>query len=76
MSAFYPSIDYVANGINRARDTKQSIISAVNSYEYIQKKIREFEEKTVKNIQNKKTEQVHFDPSEIEPIVFRDDIER
>lgn len=76
MSGFYPTIEFLTNGINRARDTKQAIISAVNSYESIQKRRKEIEEEKLKNGQNQEREEVYFDPEEIEPIVFRDNLER
>lgn len=76
MSGFYPTIEYVANGINRARDTKQSIISAVNSYEHIQNKMKTIEEEKRNRGQNQEQEEIYFDPAEIEPIVFRDNMER
>lgn len=76
MNGFYPVIEYISNGINRARDTKQSIIAAVNSYEHIQKRRNEIEQEKLNKAQNQKQEKIYFDPAEVEPIVFRDYMER
>lgn len=75
-SGLMPGIDYISNTINRAKDTKQSVIGAVNSYENLQKRMKEKEEKAREDSQTKTPEEVYFDPTEIEPIVFRDEIER
>lgn len=72
MSGFYRSIEYLANGFNNAIDTKQSIITAANSYEYIKKKIREIEEKALQDMENEKIEKFQFDPNEVETIVLKD----
>ena len=71
MSGFYRSIEYIGNGINSARDTKQAIITAVNSYESIRKKVKELEEQAWKKVEKQKIEEIHFDPNEIEPIVLK-----
>lgn len=76
MSGFYPVLEYLTNGINRARDTKQAIISAVDSYENIKRRTKEIEEEKIKNGKYQKQEEVYFDPAEIEPIVLRDNLER
>ena len=71
MSGFYRGMEYLANKMNAAQDTKQSIITAVNSYEYIQKKIKEMEQMARTSVQEQKAETIHFDPNEIEPIVLQ-----
>ena len=71
MSGFYRSIEYIATKINNSKDTKQSIITAANSYEHIKRKIKEMEEKSWKDIYKQKPEEIHFDPNEIEPIVLK-----
>lgn len=71
-----PGIDYISNTINHAKDTKQSVILAVNSYENLQNRMREMEEKAKENSHTKTPEEIYFDPTEIEPIVFRDERER
>lgn len=71
MSGFYRGMEYLANKMNAAKDTKQSIITAANSYDYIQKKVKEIEEKAKLNISKQEPETIHFDPSEIEPIVLQ-----
>lgn len=71
MSGFYRSIEYIGNGINNARDTKQAIITAANSYEHIKKKVKEIEEQAWKKVEKQKMEEIHFDPNEIERIVLK-----
>ena len=71
MSGFYRSMEYISSKMNAAKDTKQSIITAANSYEYITSKIREIEENAMKEIKSEKTEEIYFDPNEIEPIVLK-----
>ena len=75
-SGLTPGIDYISNTMNHAKDTKQSIIVAVNAYENLQKRMKEMEEKARENNKAKAPEKIYFDPTEIEPIVFRDEIER
>lgn len=72
MNGLNRGMEYIANRFNSAKDTKQSIITAANSYDYIKKRIKEIEEKTLKEIKNEKQiEKIHFDPNEIEPIVLK-----
>lgn len=72
MSGFYRSLEYIMTKMNQARDTKQSIITAANSSEYIIKKMKEIEEKAKIEIKEEKIENLHFEPNEIEPIVLKD----
>ena len=71
MSGLNRSIEYLSLKFNNAKDTKQSIITAANSYEHIKRKIKEIEEKAKREITDEKTENIKFDPLEIEPIVFK-----
>ena len=61
MSGLNRSIEYLSSKFNNAKDTKQSIITAANSYDCIKK-----------NIKEEKIENIKFDPLEIETIVFKD----
>lgn len=73
---FYHSLDYIMNKMNQARDTKQSIITAVNSSEYIMEKIKRIEEKAwteIKEEKEEKVENLHFEPNEIEPIMLKNE---
>lgn len=70
---FYHSLDYIMNKMNQARDTKQSIITAVNSSEYIMEKIKRIEEKAWTEEKEQKVENLHFEPNEIEPIILKDE---
>ncbi len=71
MKGLNRGMEYIANGINGARDTRQAIITSANSYDYIMKRIKEIEKNTWKEIKNHKPEEIHFDPNEIEPIVLK-----
>ena len=71
MSGFYRTMEYLAIKMNTAKDTKQSIITAANSYAYIQKKVKEIGNKTLKEVEKQKPETIHFNPNEIEPIVLK-----
>ena len=70
-SGLYPAIDYLKDGTNRAMNTKGSIIFIGEADATINKKIKEIEEKAWKKIMDKRPEEIHFDPSEIEPIVLK-----
>ena len=72
MSGLNRSIEYLSSKFNNAKDTKQSIITAANSYDCIKKKIKEIEENAKRNIKEEKIENIKFDPLEIETIVFKD----
>lgn len=68
---FYRSLEYIMTKMNQARDTKQSIITAVNSSEYIMEKIKRIEEKAWTEEKEQKVENLHFEPNEIEPIILK-----
>lgn len=76
MSSFYRSLEYIGIKINRAINTKQSIITAANSYEYIMKKVKEIEENSLKKIEEEKVQNMHFEPNEIEPIILKSEDEK
>lgn len=71
MRGFYRTLEYVAIKMNNAADTKQSIITAANSYECIMKKVKEIEENALNAIGKEKIENLEFDPNEIQPIVLK-----
>ncbi len=71
MNGFYRGMEYLAKEMNGAKDTKQSIITAANSYVSIKNKIKEMEENAKKAVEEQKPETIHFDPAEIEPIVLK-----
>lgn len=62
---------YLSKEFNNVINTKQSIITAANSYKIIKETIKEMEEKAWKEVNSKKTTEFHFDPNEIEPIVLK-----
>lgn len=68
---FYRSLEYIMTKMNQARDTKQSIITTVNSSEYIMEKIKRIEEKAWTEEKEQKVENLHFEPNEIEPIILK-----
>ena len=70
-SGFYQGLEYIGTKINRASTTKQSIITAANSYEYIKQKIKEIEENTKDEMENVKPQNFKFNPNEVEPIVLK-----
>lgn len=71
MSGFYRGMEYLSIKMNSAKDTKQSIITAANSYDYIRKKVKEIEENSLKEIKEQKPEMLHFNPNEVERIVLQ-----
>lgn len=71
MAGFYRSMEYIANQANGARDTKQSIINASNSYEYVKSRIRKRDEAQIQDKKTKSNEKIQFNPNEIEPIVLK-----
>lgn len=70
MSGLIRSLEYMSSQFNRAPDTKQSIICAANSTEYIKKMVEKVESKA-KESNEEKVENIHFEPEEIETIVLR-----
>lgn len=70
---FYHPLEYIMTKMNQARDTKQSIIAAVNSSEYIMEKIKKIEEKAWTEVREERVENLHFEPNEIEPIMLKNE---
>lgn len=71
MSGFYRTLEYVAIKMNNAANTKQSIITAANSYEFIMQKVKEIEENSLNGVGKEKNENLEFDPNEIQAIVLK-----
>lgn len=72
MSDFYRSIEYIATKMNKAKDTKQSIINAASSYEHVQNKVEELEQKAWMGLFNQEpVQKLDFNPNEIESIVLK-----
>lgn len=74
-NGFYQGLEYIGTRINRASTTKQSIITAANTYENVMQKIKEIEiekdsQKEIKD-EEPKDFNTYFNPSEVEPIVLK-----
>lgn len=67
------ALDYLWNGSNKVSNTKNGIIFMAEADKTITRKIKEIEEKAMQEVINVKPQDIHFDFSEIETIVLRDD---
>ena len=70
MSDLRPSISYLANGFNNAKNSRNAVIYAVESENKIKQRIKIMEENAWKEV-NKTIPKFKFDPNEIEPIILR-----
>lgn len=71
MSIEKRALEYMTERTNSAKDEKQAIIYMVETDEKIKNKLKELENNAWKEVLNKKPEEIHFNPDEIETIVFR-----
>lgn len=69
MSNLRPSIEYLAKEFNKMQNNRDAIIFAVESEKQIKQKVKETEEKTKEEI-NEKLPDFKFNPKEIQPIVL------
>lgn len=71
MSIARSSLEYMTEKTNKAVDTRQAIIYMVETDEKIQKKLKEIEKNTWKEILKQTPEKFNFNPNDIEPIILK-----